>query len=184
MGHSQEGGSTDGGVRRRTTTPGCGAAGSGSVRPDKVKWHWVSPKNEMANNMFSNDSRLVSPKGSVLPQRCETKRSVAVQTVDSIEYENSLWCRVTTSTTVTVATQTFAPEALQQCCCIQHKSWMELQRLQRRIQRTATQAGENEKNAQTRLIFCRCARTHLCAKVARLTTSLKENRTFDTQTNQ
>ena len=56
------------------------SAGSGGMRPDKEKWERVSPKDEMANNMVSNDSRSVPPKGSVLLQRCDTKRSVADQT--------------------------------------------------------------------------------------------------------
>ena len=103
------------------------SASSGSLRPDKVKWQRASPKNKMEDNMFSNDSRSVPSKGSVLPQRCTTKRSVADQTVDSVEQEDSLWDWLTTATTATVATQTLAPEALQQWCSIQHKYWMELQ---------------------------------------------------------
>ena len=106
------------------------------MRPDKEKWQRVRPKNEMADNMFSNDSRLVLPKGSVLLQRCDSKRSVAFQTADSVEHEDSLWDWLTTptrrsfckpgygalpastcaprSTTTTAATQTSAPEAMQQ----------------------------------------------------------------------
>ena len=74
MGHPQEGGSTVGGVRRLTTRPGFGEQHGSEV----------SSKNEVANNVFSNDSRLVHLKGSVLLQRWDTKRSVAVQTVDSV----------------------------------------------------------------------------------------------------
>ena len=77
------------------------SAGSGSVRPDKVECERVSPKNEMPNNIFADDSRLVLPKGSVLLHRCDTKRSVAVQTVDPVEQEDSLWDWLTISTTVT-----------------------------------------------------------------------------------
>ena len=53
-------------------------AGFGQRAPRQGKVAAGQPKkNEMANNMFSNDSRLVSPKSSVLLERCETKRSVA-----------------------------------------------------------------------------------------------------------
>ena len=45
-----------------------------------------------------------------------------------------MWDWLTTSTLTTAATQTSAPEALQQWCPIQQKYWMELQRLLRRIQ--------------------------------------------------
>ena len=76
-------------------------------------------------------------RGSVLLQRCGTKRAAVANR--SVEHEDSLWEWLTTSTTTTAATQTSAPEALQQWCSIQQKYWMELQRLQRRIQRTLDQ---------------------------------------------
>ena len=131
--------------RQATSTPrrrGSTVGGSGDARPAQMRRaarkrsHQAhapcaqtrqsgsgSAQRMMANNMFSNDSRLVLPKGSV-PQLCDTKRSVAVQTVDSVE--DSLWDWLTTST----------PEALQQWCSVQHKYWVELQRLQRRIHGT------------------------------------------------
>ena len=81
----------------------------------------ASPKKEMASNTFSNDSRSVPPRGSLLLQHCDTKRSVAAQTADSVEHEDSLWDWVTTSTTTTAAPQTSAQEALQQWCSIQRE---------------------------------------------------------------
>ena len=114
-------------VKRHTPRPGgntvAKSASSDDKRPDKQKFDRTSPKNETASNTLSNDSRPVPPKGSVLLQHCGTKRSV--------EREDSLWDWLTTSTTTTAATR-----QLEQWCSIQHKSWMELQRLQRRIQRT------------------------------------------------
>ena len=73
---------------------------------------------------------------AVAALRCQTFRGSA----DSgLEHEDSLWDWLTTSTTTKAATQTSAPEALQQWCSIQHEYWMELQR---RTQRTLeTRAG-------------------------------------------
>ena len=87
------------------------SAGTDDKRPDKQKLERASPKNEVASP--------VPPRGSVLLLHCGTKRagvanrSVAVQTADSVEHEDSLWGWLTTSTTMTTATQTSAPEALQ-----------------------------------------------------------------------
>ena len=78
-------------MRRNSTA--AKSAGSGGVRPDKAKWEQVSPKKEMANNVFSKDSPLGASEG--FPYCCsgaDTKRTVAVQTVD-------LWGWLTTSTT-------------------------------------------------------------------------------------
>ena len=57
----------------------------------------------------------------MLLRHCGTKRSMAAQTADSVEHEDSFWDWLTTSTTMTAATQTSAPEALQQWCSIQQK---------------------------------------------------------------
>ena len=62
-----------------------------------------------------------------------------MQTADSVEHEDSLRDWLTTSTTTTTATQTSAPEALQQWRTTQGKYWLELHRLWRRIQRTLDQ---------------------------------------------
>ena len=126
------------------------SAGSDDKRPVKQNLDRACPKNETSSNTFSNDSRPVPPKGSVLLQHCGTKRSVAVQTADSVEHEDSLWDWLTTSTTTTAATQTSAPEALQQWCFIQQKYWMELQRLQRRMQRTLDQIRDPSQQLPSR----------------------------------
>ena len=63
-------------------------ASSDDKRPVTPKLDLASPKNEMANDMFSNDSRSVPPNASVLRQHCDTKRSMAVQTADSVEHED------------------------------------------------------------------------------------------------
>ena len=56
----------------------------------------------------------------------------------------------TTSTTTTAATQTSVPEALQQRCSVQHKYWMELQTLRRRIQRTLDQIRDPSRQLPPR----------------------------------
>ena len=65
----------------------------------KLRRHAQTSKNRIgpaqrtrtASNTFSNDSRQVPPKGSLLLQHFDTKGSVAVQTADSVEHEDSLW---------------------------------------------------------------------------------------------
>ena len=71
----QEGGSTVGGVKRRTPSPGGGEQHScevsklrGQTPKHAKKSDLTSPKNETTSNTFSNDSRSVPPKGSVLLQ--------------------------------------------------------------------------------------------------------------------
>ena len=70
--------------------------------------NWTCPAQQTRWRTTCSPTTVVRclQKGSVLPQRCDTKRSVAVQTADLVEHEDSLCDWLTTSATTTAATQT------------------------------------------------------------------------------
>ena len=89
MDDPQEGSSTVGGVKRRT--PRRRRAAAAKTTNAQTSKNRIWPARRTRWRTFSNDSRSIPPKGSVLLQHCDTKSSVAVQTADSVEHEDSLW---------------------------------------------------------------------------------------------
>ena len=96
------------------------SASSDDKRPDNPKSDLARPKNEMASNTFFNDSRSVPAKGSVLLHHRPPPR----------RQPQKRW--------------------LQQWCSIPRRYWMELQRLQRRIQRTLDQIRDPSRQLPSR----------------------------------